>query len=1269
MTTVRRVFLSRTSEFEAKPPGWPCSYVDAAFGACRDAESMPVDMTDWTATPHPPSDECRRRVRSCDVYVGIIGFSYGTPVTGETDKSYTELEYETAQKHGLPRVIFVLAKDTLMPAGLVIGDPDYAARQEAFQQRLHRDGVTLKEFRTPDELRRLLADALRRLPAPDGGHEASRHSRSHYSIQGPPFMAPPSEPLISRPEQLHDILDKVRAAGNALSEDPGSVPIVALCGPGGFGKTTLAAEACRLLRSEFPDGVLWVSLGPHPSVRRLVSRCNDLVRLLGGQPDDFRDPRAAGDHLGRVLGNQKVLLGVDDVWRPRDLEPFIRGAPRTVRLVTTTVSSAVPRETPVVPVDQMSATETVALLGRGLPDRDVDWEDLVGRTGRWPLLAGIVNGAIRDLVDAHLPPSDAATQVSQRLAAGGPASLDPRREDQRNRAVGATVELTLSRLERRLGPEAVDNYRDLAILAGEDVPLDLLGTWRRLDVPHLTHFALQLKDLSLVSAFDAKGRTVRLHAVLREYLLSTEAGSSHRTRHASLLAAHRPRSGRWAALTGAAPYLWRWLVLHLHEAGLEEEAVATLHDVAFLSRAVELVGVSALLDQFDEAQAPDVEGLREWARRWSYLLAGLTSAEDVATTLLSRPGATTFLAWTNDGPVLPALWYADGWSCPEPAGTALEQVLGRDQPRVNALAWHPDGLRLAAGDGDGRVRIWRPWDTSEAKLVPCQAWVRAAAWSPDGQWLMCGDDEGGLHLVDVHLLDVDGPMESVEVGRQPSGVRAVAWHPSGGCVATAGDAGARVWTAQGELPDASWNTHVVCDADWVRSVSWSHTGRLLAVGDDGGAVTVWTLGDSTPVVLGQHQHEVFAVAWSARDEVLASCGADGVLALWGPGRGFPRRDVGHLPGPLLGVSWSPDSDHVVTGAAEGPVRVWGVDAGSEPVELGRHDGGALAVAWHPTRAEIASGGGDGGIRLWRLDGHHGALDLRGPADRIAALAWSASGRYVATVAGDGSVSVYPDSGAEPLMRLGPHVEACPAVAWVGDRVVTGSHDGTVRVWTLGSADVPAVETVAAGRGVRALVGSPDGTQLACVGADGSLQVWRMDEKAASVVLTRRGETARSAVWSADGRLIVTGDDDGALRAWTLDKRARPQVTPAHQSPVLCVAWSPDSRWLVSGDDAGTLRLLDVTLGHGRDVGRHDDAVRAADFSSDGAGLLSLSCDGRLRLWRTADGIEGPEPASTTALAGTSCCAAWRPTDGLLAVGGSQGLYMFQVRDMAVAGSP
>ena len=66
--------------------------------------------------------------------------------------------------------------------------------------------------------------------------------------------------------QLCGLLSARRAGDN-----PGAVPVALVAGAGGLGKTTLAIHAAHRMRTEYPDGQLYVDLlgaGPQPLLGR-----------------------------------------------------------------------------------------------------------------------------------------------------------------------------------------------------------------------------------------------------------------------------------------------------------------------------------------------------------------------------------------------------------------------------------------------------------------------------------------------------------------------------------------------------------------------------------------------------------------------------------------------------------------------------------------------------------------------------------------------------------------------------------------------------------------------------------------------------------------------------------------------------------------------------------------------------------------------------------------------------------------------------------------
>src|ERR1700677_3252648 len=118
-------------------------------------------MEYFTARKDKPAGYCRAQVGLADVYAGIIGFRYGSPVRDEPGCSYTELEFAEAGELGLPRLVFVLDENAVLPLpGVFLSDPVYGERQRAFRERVQDAGITVQRVDFPDRLEMLLFQAL-----------------------------------------------------------------------------------------------------------------------------------------------------------------------------------------------------------------------------------------------------------------------------------------------------------------------------------------------------------------------------------------------------------------------------------------------------------------------------------------------------------------------------------------------------------------------------------------------------------------------------------------------------------------------------------------------------------------------------------------------------------------------------------------------------------------------------------------------------------------------------------------------------------------------------------------------------------------------------------------------------------------------------------------------------------------------------------------------------------------------------------------------------
>jgi hypothetical protein len=177
-----QVFLSHTSDMAQFPEDRP--FVQAALDALGRARMAPVDMRYFAARDGRPANYCQQQVLTCDIYVAIIGFRYGSIVSGE-GVSYTELEFLTASAAGLPRLVFLLAEATPLPT---LADANLGL-VEGFRKRLSGAGLLVREFRSGDSLELEVFHALSQLANQWIGAAGSRSE----------LAAAPGEAMAGRP--------------------------------------------------------------------------------------------------------------------------------------------------------------------------------------------------------------------------------------------------------------------------------------------------------------------------------------------------------------------------------------------------------------------------------------------------------------------------------------------------------------------------------------------------------------------------------------------------------------------------------------------------------------------------------------------------------------------------------------------------------------------------------------------------------------------------------------------------------------------------------------------------------------------------------------------------------------------------------------------------------------------------------------------------------------------------------------------------------------
>ncbi|KAH8304996.1 hypothetical protein KR059_001102 [Drosophila kikkawai] len=190
-----------------------------------------------------------------------------------------------------------------------------------------------------------------------------------------------------------------------------------------------------------------------------------------------------------------------------------------------------------------------------------------------------------------------------------------------------------------------------------------------------------------------------------------------------------------------------------------------------------------------------------------------------------------------------------------------------------------------------------------------------------------------------------------------------------------------------------------------------------------------------------------------------------------------------------------------------------------------------------------------------------------------------------------------------------HVITC--LQFSGNRIVSGSDDNTLKVWS-------AVN----GKCLRTLVGHTGGVWSSQMSGniiisgstDRTLKVWDMDSGAC--VHTLQGHTSTVRCMHLHGNKVVSGSRDATLRVWDIEQGSCLHVLVGHLAAVRCVQY--DGKLIVSGAYDYMVKIwhperqecLHTLQGH---------TNRVYSLQFDGLHVVSGSLDTSIRVWDVETG--------------------------------------------------
>ncbi|KIG19031.1 High-affnity carbon uptake protein Hat/HatR [Enhygromyxa salina] len=440
---------------------------------------------------------------------------------------------------------------------------------------------------------------------------------------------------------------------------------------------------------------------------------------------------------------------------------------------------------------------------------------------------------------------------------------------------------------------------------------------------------------------------------------------------------------------------------------------------------------------------------------------------------------------------------------------------------------------------------------------------------------------------------------------------------------TSVDGTARVWSLTGALI-STLNYDGALDPDRipdsgsdVRDANFTADGDRIVALTARGEVILWDLREDPPTAtkLGihgsRHGHEGNSIDVSPDGAWALSASEDGRAHLW-PLAGGEEWSFNHQANVQTAV-FSPDGQWFAT-ASGALIRVWKLaERDQDPIVLRGHDHAVNSIAFNQVddRTRLVSASDDKTARVWSLS---------------------------------------PQPELEPIAVLRGHTESVRSASFdpTGERVVTGSADSNVRVWTL-TGDPSGFAEFVEFTDIENVVGhvgfTTTGAHVVGVADDGMACIWDANGDEASVyMLGHINQIGALDFARINGReFVLTGSNDATARLWDTTSFEDWIAVEGHGRPIRSVAWSPAGDRVATATSAGLVHVW-TQAGQGPLwEHEHSDAASISDIEFDATGdrLAAAGEDGRVTIIDVASGqlltvLDGHDSGLSS--------VAWSPTD-------------------------
>lgn len=374
----------------------------------------------------------------------------------------------------------------------------------------------------------------------------------------------------------------------------------------------------------------------------------------------------------------------------------------------------------------------------------------------------------------------------------------------------------------------------------------------------------------------------------------------------------------------------------------------------------------------------------------------------------------------------------------------------------------------------------------------------------------------------------------------------------------------------------------------------------------------------------RHGSRILCLAYSPTGRQIVAGGGDDPIRVWDSDTGILQRA---LPEAWVNAMvFSTRGTVVITAGAFKTIRMWETTTGKEVNKLEGHKSPVKALALSPDGTLLASGDAEGNVIIWELLVARIVTTFKGHTDEITALAFSPDSSILASGSGDRTLRLW-DVDNGKFLRQADAGCLVGALAFIEPRVLaSGGDDNLIRIWNVDTAKQTDSWKGHEGNVVSMQVIHEKKTKeaLALVSGahDGTIRLWDLPRKGEPKILHRSLGDSDALAVTRGGDFIASGGVNNTIRIFETASLKELSFGLGHQAGIHALALAPNGKSLVSASVMGDF------LAWGPSTGKINAAWKGPKggevilaFTPDSGTLASAAGTDDIRLWNPADGKE------------------------------------------------